>query len=397
VEKALTDAAPQVRIVTAHLANAFGNQRPLALLRQEEMDKQRQQQVDMQNELAKRSMALNEERSAREALAFETPDERENRAIGLKRKELELQQEFAPPKIMAGTTDPATGRQILQVNRQGAATPVTTTIPRPELGPKPVMGPLVKPPTMVKAPLYEPSPLPKQDMSLSEAELADRAARGDKIAEDALKRLAEQKKAGRTPPQGIPGSGESIYDKDTGNFLGKWFAEGGPQGTFVPAPPNLGGKPLTADERNKAAARARIEPAINEVEAIGKRVITAKAGIAQSAIAAGRSVESVLGSDPDWKTYQAARKALAINLAVASQGSRPSDVDMKAWLELVPDAFVDTAESAEAKWKLIRVQSRIGQSSELNQGNNAPPHPAPAGQKWQQNTRTKEWRLVPIQ
>ncbi len=62
--------------------------------------------------------------------------------------------------------------------------------------------------------------------------------------------------------------------------------------------------------------------------------------------------------------------ALAGNLAVGQQGSRPSDADIKAiWLPLVPDPYRDTRESAAAKWNLINTMSG---TEVVDGGNNAP-------------------------
>jgi hypothetical protein len=117
--------------------------------------------------------------------------------------------------------------------------------------------------------------------------------------------------------------------------------------------------PPTADMRNKAEGRRLVERSITAIEDLSKKVIT-KRGVAQRATAAGRSVESALGRDPEYRTYQDARMALAGNLAVAQQGSRPSDADIKAiWLPLVPDVFRDTDESALMKWSLIKTMSNV--------------------------------------
>jgi hypothetical protein len=114
----------------------------------------------------------------------------------------------------------------------------------------------------------------------------------------------------------------------------------------------------TSEMRNKQDARALVQNSITEIEKLSKKVITEKTGIAQKAKATGRSVEAFLANDPDWLTYQAARMALAGNLAVAQQGSRPSDADIKAiWLPLVPNTFVDTEASSTQKWALIKVMS----------------------------------------
>jgi hypothetical protein len=116
----------------------------------------------------------------------------------------------------------------------------------------------------------------------------------------------------------------------------------------------------TADMRNKLFARNIVTKAIGSLEALSKKVITEKIAIVQRTKAAGRSVDAALASDPEYRTYQDARMALAGNLAVAQQGSRPSDADVKAiWLPLVPDVFKDTTESATMKWDLIRINSGV--------------------------------------
>ena len=118
--------------------------------------------------------------------------------------------------------------------------------------------------------------------------------------------------------------------------------------------------PPTADMRNKEAARKLLIPAIGQIEGLGKRVITEKTAIVQKAKSVGRSVDAALANDPDYRVYQDGRFALAGNLAVAQQGARPSDADIKAvWLPLVPNVFADTTESARMKWELIRVMSGL--------------------------------------
>lgn len=113
----------------------------------------------------------------------------------------------------------------------------------------------------------------------------------------------------------------------------------------------------TSDMRNKNESRKLVTRSIDEVKKIGDSLIT-KVGPAQRAEAIKRGAAAVLGNDPAFRTYQDARKGLAGNLAVAQQGSRPSDADiLSIWLPLVPDVFRDTKESAEMKWKLIRSMS----------------------------------------
>ncbi len=110
----------------------------------------------------------------------------------------------------------------------------------------------------------------------------------------------------------------------------------------------------TTEERNKERNRSVVSTAVQAVRDLGEKVITEKVAIVQRAKAAGRAVDAALADDPEYRAYQDSRVALAGNLAVLQQGSRPSDADIKAvWLPLVPDAFRDTANSAALKWKLI--------------------------------------------
>lgn len=118
----------------------------------------------------------------------------------------------------------------------------------------------------------------------------------------------------------------------------------------------------TADMRNKEQGREFVAKSINAIEDLSTKIIT-KVGPAQRAQALVRGTEAVFGNDPNFRTYQDARTALAGNLAVAQQGSRPSDADIKAiWLPLVPDAYRDTSESAKQKWDLIKIMSNVPSS-----------------------------------
>ncbi len=162
-------------------------------------------------------------------------------------------------------------------------------------------------------------------------------------------------------------------------------AKGNPVTKFVPkqAGAEYSAAP-TADMQNKAAARAMIVPAINQLEALGNRVITEKTAAVQKAKSAKRSVEAALENDPDYRVYQDARAALAGNLAVAQQGSRPSDADIKQiWLPLVPDVFKDTVDSARMKWELIRINSGLSPASGAGQ-TNSPAQPNPLDKFWRQ-------------
>lgn len=136
--------------------------------------------------------------------------------------------------------------------------------------------------------------------------------------------------------------------------------KGEPVTKFVPPE---GEYPLgpTAEMRNKANAKEFIGRAMSGLEGLGKKVITEKSTLLQAAKASGRSVDAVLTDDPDYKTYQASRFAMAANLAVAQQGGRPSDKDVESgWLPLIPNVFYDTPESASRKWEFIRLL--IGQA-----------------------------------
>jgi hypothetical protein len=120
--------------------------------------------------------------------------------------------------------------------------------------------------------------------------------------------------------------------------------------------------------RNKAQGRKLVSSSIDAIKKLSDKVIT-KRGIAQRATAAGRTIEAALGNDPEYRVYQDARVALAGNLAVAQQGTRPSDADIKSvWLPLVPDAFRDTDESAGMKWDLIRIMSNVDGDSGKSEG-----------------------------
>ena len=118
-------------------------------------------------------------------------------------------------------------------------------------------------------------------------------------------------------------------------------------------------RPDTADMRNKAVGRENLSKTIDSVQTLSKTIIT-KIGPGQRADALKRGAAAIYGKDPVFKTYQDARLATAGNLAVAQQGSRPSDADViRIWLPLVPDAYSDTEESATMKWNLIRTMSNI--------------------------------------
>lgn len=137
--------------------------------------------------------------------------------------------------------------------------------------------------------------------------------------------------------------------------------EGKPVTRIVPKTPGseFAAAP-TADQRNKEAAKSLVDKSITAVKGLGDKIITNTNAFAQRVEAIKRSGEAALASDPEFRVYQDARMALAGNLAVRQQGSRPSDADIKAiWLPLVPDVFRDTKESAALKWDLINTMSGI--------------------------------------
>jgi len=109
----------------------------------------------------------------------------------------------------------------------------------------------------------------------------------------------------------------------------------------------------TADMRNKEAGKRTAARAVDAVRKLGSGIIS-KVGPAQRVDAIKRGAEAVFGNDPEFRTYQDSRMALAGTLAVEQQGSRVSDADVRAlWLPMVPDAYRDTAESYKLKWDLI--------------------------------------------
>ncbi len=200
---------------------------------------------------------------------------------------------------------------------------------------------------------------------------------------------------------------------DMNNAHAKYF-ERGPQpgkpmlkqnidGSYVwMYPPGSGGgnvttdvkAPLPAAVRTQAEARQLIGGSIDAIENLSKKIIT-RNGPGQRLDAAGRAVSSAFGNDPEYKTYQDARMALAGNLAVAQQGSRPSDADIRAiWLPFVPDPIGgDTAESSAMKWKLVRQMSHAGGKSTVSTPGPAIDgggvQPAGGGADWEQEWLSK--------
>jgi len=204
------------------------------------------------------------------------------------------------------------------------------------------------------APEREPAPPSNLDAAILDAE-----RRGDQVAVERYMGLKERvAKAGR-PPQQPPAAfnmivqtpdGPQVVNVNDPNPMARPLV--GQSGAQLPPAP-------TADMRNKVEGRRLVARSISAIEELSKQIIT-KVGPAQRADAIERGAEAVFGTDPEFRTYQDARTALAGNLAVAQQGSRPSDADIKAiWLPLVPDAYRDTSESAAMKWNLIKEMSNV--------------------------------------
>jgi hypothetical protein len=141
----------------------------------------------------------------------------------------------------------------------------------------------------------------------------------------------------------------------------------------------------TSEMRNKKIGRDLVSKSINAIRPLSENVLT-KIGPAQRVEAIKRGASAVFGTDPTFRTYQDARYALAGNLAVAQQGSRPSDADIKAiWLPLIPDPYSDTAESLKMKWDIIEQMAGVGGPTETPA--------APSGTvRIQRNKRTNETR-----
>jgi hypothetical protein len=205
-------------------------------------------------------------------------------------------------------------------------------------------------------PIYEAPPTPVLSLSPDKGTLTNVGtvpANAKVVAEPQPPRVTVNAAAQRyMPRQMTTADGQTVmanYDAKTGKYF---EVDTGQELRGLKPPP-------TADMRNKQEGRRLVERSIAAIEDLSKKVIT-KRGVAQRATAAGRSVEATLGRDPEYRTYQDARMALAGNLAVAQQGSRPSDADIKAiWLPLVPDVFRDTDESALMKWNLIKTMSNV--------------------------------------
>jgi len=174
-------------------------------------------------------------------------------------------------------------------------------------------------------------------------------------AEEQRIRISNQTKAPSAPK-----SVSMLIPDGKGGYTMLTFGEGEsiPPGAVTANTASTQNAP-TAEQRNKKYAQDKTLKSVKALEDLSKKVIN-KRGIAQRAKAMGRSLEAVLGNDPEFRVYQDARLGLAGNLAVLQQGSRPSDADIKAiWLPIVPDVFADTDQSADMKWKLIKTMSGL--------------------------------------
>ena len=118
--------------------------------------------------------------------------------------------------------------------------------------------------------------------------------------------------------------------------------------------------PPTSDAKTRGEARNNATRAVDVLQALSGSIIT-RVGPSQRADAIKRGASAVFGNDPQFRAYDDARFALAGNLAVLQQGSRPSDADIKAiWVPMVPSPYSDTSESAAIKWEMIRQMSGLG-------------------------------------
>jgi hypothetical protein len=115
----------------------------------------------------------------------------------------------------------------------------------------------------------------------------------------------------------------------------------------------------TAGMRERESARAEMLPKMDALQAAAGEIIT-RIGPEQRLNATARGVAAVFGSDPDFRTYQDAKAAYGMQLAVANQGAAQlSDRDVQIWANLVPDPYRDTASSMDMKFSLLRVMASM--------------------------------------
>lgn len=206
----------------------------------------------------------------------------------------------------------------------------------------------------------------KPDTRALNQQLKDALGRGDRAEASAIRRaIREAAEAGRDPNAGSrdPLDTTTTWAVDPRDGVTKPM-------TLAEARKIGAAQPPTADMRNKEAGKRTASRAVAAVRDLGAGIIT-KVGPAQRIEAITRGAEAIWGTDPEFRTYQDSRMALAGNLAVEQQGSRVSDADVKAlWLPMVPDAYRDTAESYKLKWDLIEAMRGM---SEPKAGDQPPP------------------------
>lgn len=154
--------------------------------------------------------------------------------------------------------------------------------------------------------------------------------------------------------------GETVianYDSLTGKYFD---ANSGQQLTGIKPKP-------TAEMQNRQDALKGLVPMLKNLKGLSETIIT-RVGPGQRAEAAKRGLEAMAGNDPEFRVYQDFRAALGVMIAVATQGSRPSDADVfRAALPMVPNPYADTKESTEKKWKFIFDMFRNRLSKEMQQ------------------------------
>lgn len=352
---------PVVEKGAARLAFAAGNRAPLALILEREQRQKDEQRQAVLDEMAQESHAQQIAIGQRQLdmPVPETPEQKRAADLMQARKMAELEQEFKPPTPFSATTQP-TGRPLMLRKATGEVEPMTTQIPRPELGPKPIMGPLIKSPETIKAPLFEPPPFVK-DTSLNEAELAERAARGDAVAADALRRLAEQKKAGRSV-QGIPGTGIPMFEdpQRPGVVTGAWFPENNqivrPPSPFRKNAPNaaetesLAGFDTLLNQFSKLETMAKVRP-----DAIG--FVAGRVGNVRA---------QTLGGDPEAASIYQTAKDIQNQLVYLMSGKQINEKEYARLKEALPDPSLplDTFNVRMANFK-ARLQEVMGSRRQM--------------------------------
>lgn len=126
-------------------------------------------------------------------------------------------------------------------------------------------------------------------------------------------------------------------------------------------------RPPTAEQLNRQDALKQIVPIFRTMKSLGEQVI-AGTGPAQRATALARGVGAMVGLDPIFRTYQDFRGSFASMIAVATQGSRPSDVDvLRTALPIIPNPYSDDRRSAALKWWMIFTRFKQALSPEMQE------------------------------